>query len=206
MATAGRDTPTTDDAAEAGPARRALTGAAAAAPVFGGLSGYYTLQLLQRGAGVAPAFTQGLLQGALRAAPFALGGAVFYVREHEARGVAYRFAERDAGAHSWRARLFGHRALPLRPSSRAGDDGDGTAPTQYERMFGPRDPSRDHASAASKMAAGAAAAGLTTTGMFLLRWPGFRSVGTVAGMTAGCAAAAVFMPDYEDVAKRAAIW
>jgi hypothetical protein len=198
MATAARETPAESE--EAGPARRALVGAAAAAPVFGGLAGYYTLQLLQRGGGAARAFTQGLLQGAVRAAPFALGGAVYYAMEYEARGVAYRFAERDAGAHTWRSRLFGHRAPPR---SLADDDAE---LTQYERLFGRRDPSRDRASPASKVAAGAGAAGLTMTGMFLLRWPGFRRFGTVLGMTAGCAAAAVFMPDYEDVAKRAAFW
>lgn len=211
---AGRNTPSAKGAlalvpavTTAPPLRRFVVGLLSSAPILGGLAAYSTLEVAQEGAAAGArggvgrpaggALRRGALRGALRWLPFGVGSALFYALEYEARALAYLAAAAPApvGGHvdvrsRARAAIFGQRAPPH------------AADTQYARFFGAADAARERASPASRALAGGGAALATLLGLRAVRYPGVGSLASIAGLSAGCALAAVAMPAFEDIERR----
>ena len=178
---------------------RIVVGLLASFPLLGGLAAFSTLEVANSGALAKDAMRRGMVRGALRWLPFAVGSSLYYECEWLSRSIAYRMAtmpdERGDGSggivSATRLRIFGQRAAAK----------ESAALSQYEQLFG-RDVSHEHETLASKALAGAAASGLTLAAMRAVRWPGIGSLATTAGLACGCGLAAVAMPSYDDVARR----
>lgn len=176
-----------------GPARRLAVGLSSSLPFLGAFAAWSTVEAMSIAKGFSPEITAtGLKRGAVRWLPFGVGAAMFYALEHELRGTVAAWP------------LPGFMLPPLStlpPPLRNSSDGSRRL-TQYEQLFGVQEEEAAPESRASKALAGAAAALVVTSILFVKRRRGFRSIGSILGTSAGCGLAAVFMPSWEEVEKR----
>ena len=170
-----------------GPTRRLAVGLTSTLPFLGVCAAFSTFSLSRR-MGLPAALVQGMRRGLTLWAPFGSGCAIFYALEYESRALVAGWP-----LPAWA--LPSPRPLP--PSQQA------PAPaTQFEQLFGREAGAELSESVSSRSLAGTGAALIVTSALAIARRRGFRTLGSVLGVSVGCGLAAPFMPAWRDVERR----